>query len=173
MDERVMDREAELDANFVELEKQFVRRKAYPQFDWVRFDHPTPVNPLRKPLAECRVALVTTAGVHTKDDPPFNLKSPIGDPSYRQIPGDARSDELRLSHVGYNTKRVSEDKNSVFPLERLRELAAEGIIGAAAPRHFSFMGYVAETEPLMRQTAPEVAEKLKADDVDLVVLSPA
>ncbi len=173
MNERVVDREAELDASFVELEKQFVRRKAYPQFDWVRFDHPTRVNPLRKPLSECRIALVTTAGVHAAADPPFNLRSPIGDPSYRQIPGDASLDELRLSHVGYDIKRVSEDKNAVFPLDRLRELVTEGIIGSAAPRHFSFMGYVAETEPLIRQTAPEVAENLKADGVDLVILSPA
>lgn len=173
MNERVVDREAELDANFVELEKQFVRRKAYPQFDWVRFDHPTQVNSLRKSLSECRVALVTTAGVHAAEDPSFNLKSPIGDPSYRQIPGDASLDELRLSHVGYDIKRVSEDKNAVFPLDRLRELVTEGIIGSAAPRHFSFMGYVAETEPLIRQTAPEVAENLKADGVDLVILSPA
>ncbi|MBI3949701.1 MAG: hypothetical protein HY314_04510, partial [Acidobacteria bacterium] len=71
------------------------------------------------------------------------------------------------------TKHVSADKNCVFPLDRLRELEAEGVIGALAPRHFSIMGYVAVTDPLINETAPEVAEKLKADGVDLVLLAPA
>jgi D-proline reductase (dithiol) PrdB len=161
------------DANFVELEKQFVREKAYPDFDWVRFDRPSPVNPLRKPASEARVAIVTTAGVHLKTDPPFNLRSRIGDHTYREIPNDANLDDLALSHVGYDIKRVSADKNCVFPLDRLRELAAEGLIGASAPRHFSFMGYVAVTSPLVYETAPEVAAKLKADEVDLALLAPA
>lgn len=77
-----------------------------------------------------------------------------------------------LSHVGYNTRLVSADKNCVFPLDRLRELQTEGVIGEVAPRHFSFMGYVAVITPLIRETAPEVAHKLKSDNVDLVVLAP-
>lgn len=159
--------------NFPEVEKRFVREKAYPKFDWVTFEKPSPVNLLDKPVSQCRVALVTTAGVHLKIDPPFNLRSAIGDHTYREIPGDADLDDLLLSHIGYDIKRVSADKNCVFPLDRLRELAAEGIIGAVARRHFSFMGYVAETAPLINETAPAVAEKLKADQVDLVLLAPA
>ena len=159
--------------NFPEVEKRFVREKAYPNFDWVTFANPSPVNLLDKPVPECRVALVTTAGAHLRTDPPFNLRSAIGDYTYREIPNDASLDDLRLSHIGYDIKRVSTDKNCVLPLDRLGELAAEGIIGDLAPRHFSFMGYVAETDPLINGTAPEVAEKLKADHVDLVLLAPA
>ncbi len=159
--------------NFAEIEKQFIRERVYPDFDWVSFDRPSPVNPLTKPVSESRVAMVTTAGVHLKTDPPFNLRSPIGDHTYREIPNDTHLDDLVLSHVGYNTNRVSVDKNCVFPLDRLRELEAERLIGRLAPRHFSFMGYVAVTDPLVNETAPDVAGKLKADRVDLVLLAPA
>ncbi len=159
--------------SFPEVEKQYVREKAYPKFDWVAFAEPSPVNLLDKPVSQCTVALVTTAGVHVKTDPPFNLRSAIGDHTYREIPNGVSLDDLRLSHIGYDIKRVSADKNCVFPLDRLRELPAQGVIGAVAPRHFSFMGYVAETDPLTKETAPEVAEKLKADRVDLVLLAPA
>jgi len=162
-----------MDMNFAQIEKQYIRERAYPDFDWVSFDRPSPVNPPRKPVSQCRVAMVTTAGVHLKTDPPFNLRSRIGDHTYREIPGDANLEDLLLAHVGYNTGYVSADKNCVFPLNRLRELEAEGVIGALAPRHFSFMGYVAVTDPLVNETAPEVADKLKADGVDLVLLAPA
>ncbi|HXG91428.1 MAG TPA: glycine/sarcosine/betaine reductase selenoprotein B family protein [Blastocatellia bacterium] len=161
------------DANFVEVEKQFIRERGYPDFDWVSYGTPSPVNRLTKPLPECRVAMVTTAGAHLKTDLPFNLRSRIGDHTYREIPNEANLNDLVLSHVGYNIVRVSEDKNCVFPLDRLRELESEGIIGALATRHYSFMGYIAVTEPLINETAPEVAEKLKADEVDLVLLAPA
>jgi len=167
----VTDRPANV--SFAEVEKQFIRQRAYPDFDWVSFDRPSPVNPLPKSVSESRVAMVATAGVHLQTDPPFNLRSRVGDHTYREIPNDASLDDLVLSHVGYNTKHVSADKNCVFPLDRLRELEAEGVIGSLAPRHFSFMGYMAVTDPLVQETAPEVAEKLKSDGVDLVLLAPA
>lgn len=162
-----------LDADFVEVERTYIRQRVYPDFDWVSFSSPSPVNPLARSLSDSRVALVTTCGIHLKSDPRFNLSSRIGDPSYREIPNTVDMEDLMLSHVGYNIQEVSADKNCVFPLDRLRELEADGLLGALAPRHFSFMGYVAVTEPLVKTTAPEVAQKLKEDQVDWVLLVPA
>lgn len=159
--------------NFAEVEKQFVRDKAYPKFDWLVYDQPSRINPLSQPLAQSRVAMVTTCGAHLESQPAFNLRSPAGDPSYRVIPGDTRLNDLVLSHVGYNTKVVSQDKNSVFPLDRLRELEKEGVVGSLSTRHFSFMGYVAEAGQLLEESAPAVAEKLREDRVGLVILAPA
>lgn len=159
--------------SFAEIEKQYVREKAYAEFDWVQYDTPSPVNFLSKSVSEARVALVSTAGIHHRHDSRFNLRAAVGDPSFREIRNETNMDDLVLSHVGYDTKRVAEDKNAVFPLDRLRELKAEGIVGDLAPRHFSFMGYVAVTEPLIGETAPQVAAFLKADQVDLVLLAPA
>lgn len=161
------------DANFVEIERQFIREKAYPNFEWVRHERASPVVPLRKPISESVVAMITTAGVHRKSDPAFDLGNRAGDPTYREIPRETSLDDISLSHVGYDTKAVSTDKNCVFPIDRLRDLETDGVFGALAPRHFSFMGYVATPERLVRETAPEVAAKLGHDEVDFVLLAPA
>ena len=75
----------------------------------------------RTPLAQRRVALITTAGLHFRDAPSFDLM----DPSYRVIPGDLRGDELVMSHSSVNFDRsgFQEDLNVVFPIDRFRELA--------------------------------------------------
>ena len=90
------------------------------------------------PLRERRVALVTTSGLHVRGDRPFG----IGATDYRVIPGDTPAAELLMSHVSVNYDRsgFQEDLNVVFPLDRLRELAAEGVIGSVAAFHYSFMG---------------------------------
>lgn len=159
--------------NFASVEKNYIRQRIYPDFDWVVYPSPSHINPLRKPLHQCTVALVTTAGVHLKGDRPFDLTNRLGDHTFRTIPQDTPFAQLSLSHIGYNTKKISQDINCVFPLERLRELAQEGTIAALAPQHFSFMGYIPITEPLLRETAPAVAAQLQTDKVDLVLLIPA
>lgn len=159
--------------NFAEIEREYIRSRILPDFEWVVYPMPSRINPLRRPLGQARVAMVTTCGVHVASDPPFNLKERTGDPSYREIPNDVPWDRLRLSHVGYNTRKVSDDINCVFPLQRLQELQEEGTIRQVNPRHFSFMGYIPITGPLLQETGPEVAQKLRTDGVDLVLLAPA
>lgn len=159
--------------SFVEIERDYIRRRVLPDFDWVVYPHPSPINALEKPLAEARVALITTAGAHVRDDEPFDVSSPTGDPTFRIIPGDAPADAIRLSHRGYNTQKIQQDIDCVFPLQRLRELADEGVIGDGSPRHYSFMGYIPVTAPLTDETAPAVANFMKEDHVDLALLVPA
>lgn len=159
--------------NFAIVERDYIRRRILPDFEWVACSDPSPIIPLRRPLSQSRIAMVTTCGAHTAGDRAFDLKSRTGDPSYREIPGDIAADQLRLSHVGYDTRKVSADVNCVFPLERLREIEDEGVIGSLNHRHFSFMGYIPIVQPLMQETGPEVARKLRADGVDLVLLAPA
>ncbi len=159
--------------NFAAVEREYIRRLIFPDFEWAVYASPSPINSLLKPIAQCRLAMVTTCGVHRKSDPAFNLMSKTGDPSYREIPNDVAWEELRLSHVGYNTRKASEDINCVFPLERLRELETEGVVGSLSGRHFSFMGYIPITAPLLESSGPEVARKLRTDGVDLVLLAPA
>ena len=159
--------------NFAAVEREYIRKRILPDFEWVVCETPSRINPLTRPVEECCVALVTTAGVHRASDPAFDIRSKTGDASYREIPNDVSFDDLRLSHVSYNTRRVSQDINCIFPLERLRELETKGVIGPLNHRHFSFMGYIPIAEPLIKETGPEVAEKLKTDRVDLVLLAPA
>lgn len=159
--------------NFATVERDYIRSKILPDFEWITYLAPSQINPLRKPLSQACVAMVTTAGVHRASDAPFNLLSRTGDHSYREIPDDVAWGDLRLSHVGYQTRKVSQDINCVFPLQRLHELQAGGRIGSVNHRHFSFMGYIPIVKPLLHETGPEVAGKLRDDGVDLVLLVPA
>lgn len=158
--------------DFATIERDFVRARIYPEFTWRAYDTFSPLNPLAVPLAAARVAFVTTAGAHLPDQPPFDLAARVGDASYRAFPGATPLADLRLSHSGYDTRRASADKNAVLPLDHLRAAVAEGRIGSIAPTVYSFMGYIAETEPLMRESAPAVAARLRADGADLVLIAP-
>jgi D-proline reductase (dithiol) PrdB len=120
------------------------------------------------PLTRRRVAVVSSAGLVVRGEPPFRGR----DADYRRIPSATRPDQLLMSHISINYDRTGfqEDWNVVFPLDRLRELAADGAIGSVAATHYSFMG---ATDPvLMENHAREVAGHLKKDQVDAVLLSP-
>ncbi len=129
---------------------------------------PTVWAPVNKPLAEMKVALVTGTGVHLKTDARFNL---VCDSTYRVIPGDADTADLTVSHGGYDNSDVLADINSMFPLDRLRELAEEGLIGGIAPRHFGFMGGSGDLKALANETGPAIAEILKNDAVDAAIFT--
>ena len=120
-------------------------------------------------LSKRRVAIVSTAGLHGSDDRPFTL-----DPGdyYRLIPGEIRTNDLVMTHVSTNFDHTGfqQDWNVVFPLDRLRELAEEGIIGSVADFHYSFMG---AHDPIhMEQEARNLADLMKKDSVDAVLLLP-
>lgn len=119
-------------------------------------------------LAKRRVAIVSTAGLMLRGEKPFRG----GDADYRVIPSSTPADQLLFGHISINLDRTGfqEDWNTVFPLDRLNELAADGVIGSVASTHYSFMG---ATDPtLMAAHAEAVAGQLKQDRVDAVLLSP-
>jgi D-proline reductase (dithiol) PrdB len=87
-----------------------------------------PYTPRRRELNETVFALVTTAGVHLRDQEPFDL---AGDNSWRLIPGDVESKRLMVTHGHYDHRHADTDINCVFPIDRLRELADEGVIADA------------------------------------------
>jgi len=121
-----------------------------------------------KPLSECRVALISTAGLHRPEDPPFTP----GAGDYRIIPDDTDMGALTMSHLSTNFDRSGfyQDVNTSFPADRLHELADEGVIGSVASRHYSFMGATPPTA--MEPVARDLAKVLKADNVDAVALVP-
>jgi D-proline reductase (dithiol) PrdB len=90
------------------------------------------------PLAERRVAAISTAGLHRRG----NIPSADYDPGYRIIPGNANMGDLVMSHLSTSFDRAGfyRGVNTVLPIDRLRELQAGGTIGAVAERHYSFMG---------------------------------
>ena len=124
-----------------------------------------------KPLHESRLALVTTGGVHLTGQPRFDIDDPLGDCSYRELPGDAR--DLTWTHSYYAPDRGGVDLDCVFPLWSLLSLVNEGDLGELNSRHFSFMGAIHDPGPLVEETAPEIAHRLVEDGVDAVLLTPS
>lgn len=130
---------------------------------------PPPVwAPVTKELKEMRVALATAAGVHLKTDKRFNL---AGDTTFRAIPNTATVDEMMVSHGGYDNGDVNKDINCMFPIDRLHELASEGYIKEVAPIHYGFMGGGGDQTAFTEVTGPEIAAKLKEENVDAVVMT--
>ena len=134
----------------------------------------TPFSPLNKPLKRCRLALVTTGGIHARDQKPFDMSHKKGDPSYRELRSDIGVEQLTITHDYYNHADALADPNLVLPIEPLRQLLHQGVIGSIGPRFFSFMGHVTgeHLKTLTDTTAPEVAEALIADEVDAAFLTP-
>ena len=120
---------------------------------------------LEKPLSESKIALVTTGGVYLDGQTPFSEED---DFTYRTIPRDTASERFRIWHPGYDHRAAEKDINCILPLSRFRELASEGLIGALAESSYSFMGLIYDTGPLINESAPEVARKLKDEGVDAV-----
>jgi len=129
---------------------------------------------LQKPLAEAKLAVVTTAALYRPDQEPFDDAMKGGDPSYRVIPEDTELESLLLGHrsEAFDHRPVLQDKNIALPLDRLRELCEQGYIGGLNHRHYSFMGSVTAPGRLISRTAPEVVESLVEDKVDAVFLTP-
>jgi D-proline reductase (dithiol) PrdB len=137
-----------------------------------------PFTPLAKPLGECTVALVTTAGVARNDDRPFDQEGERrnpwwGDPSFRVIPLGTTESEIKLYHLHINPRFGEADLDVVLPMRRLVELAREGMIQRAAPNHYSLMGYILDPAVLVQETVPAIAERMRADRVDATALVPA
>jgi D-proline reductase (dithiol) PrdB len=120
------------------------------------------------------ISLVTTAGVHLIGQPPFDMDDPEGDASFREISSSAPAGALTITHNYYDHRDADADINVVFPVERLKELAAEGFIGKIARRHFSFMGHIlgSRLERLIGGTAPAVAAEMKQDGIRAALLTP-
>ncbi|MCX8062854.1 MAG: glycine/sarcosine/betaine reductase selenoprotein B family protein [Anaerolineales bacterium] len=140
-----------------------------------------PWTPLPKPLNECRLSLITTAGLYRTDlQPPFDTERELseptwGDPSFRPIPTNSLLELIGVSHLHVNPQPILQDLNVVFPLLRMQELVAEGIIGSFATQAFSLMGYQGfppNPRTWLERSAPQIAADLRAESVDALILTP-
>lgn len=147
---------------------------------WIKLETPReiPWAPLSKPLPECTVALISTGGIALKTDRPFDQdgerKNPWwGDPTYRIIPNTAQTGDVRVYHLHINQGPAERDINCLLPIERLNELVNSGIVGHAAPSHYSFMGYILKPQELLEKSIPAIIDQMRVEEVDVVIMIPA
>lgn len=133
-----------------------------------------PWTPFVKGLSICKVAIVTTAGVHLKSQKPFDMEDKEGDPTFREVPRDVPKSSLTITHKYYDHTDADKDINIIFPIDRLFEMKERGEIGGVAELSYSFMGHILgrHTNTLVEETAPEVATRLKNAGIDVVLLTP-
>ncbi|MFN2144463.1 MAG: glycine/sarcosine/betaine reductase selenoprotein B family protein [Anaerolineales bacterium] len=147
---------------------------------WIEMEEPGPIpwTPLSKPLSECKVALLSSGGIALKTDQPFDQEgerqNPFwGDPSHRLVPADATAEDIRVYHLHIDPRPAETDLNCLLPVDRLRELAEESLIGAAADWHYATMGYILDPTELLEVTTPKITEHLKSQQVDALILVPS
>lgn len=138
----------------------------------VRKHRDIPETMLQKPLNECKVALLSTAGVHLKSDPPFNVDNRNGDHSIRTIPSDAEEEDIAVTHIFYDTRFAKTDPSIVFPLKQLKELAKEGVIASVSDTNIGLNGAILDTALAEQESIPAATQSLQNEDVDCALLVP-
>ncbi len=136
----------------------------------VQINDTAPFTTLAKPIASCRVAIVTTAGLHRRGDRPFGP----GEQTYRVIPADTPAADLVQSHtsIGFDRVPTMRDVNISFPIDRVRELVARGVLAAVAPHHYAFMGAQRDVARIAAETGPDVGRRLREEGVDVALVTP-
>ena len=145
-------------------------RLGYAPYAWVdNTKAPPPWTPLRKPLGECRLALVASGGVYAAGQVAFHWRD---DTTWRAIPMSVRTEDLRATHFAYDLTDARRDPNVVFPIDALRALAAEHVIGELCANAYTFMGGIYSSRRVDDELAPQLTARLLADEADAALLVP-
>ena len=137
-----------------------------------------PWTPMAKPLRRTTLALVTSAGISLKTDPPFDMEREKreaiwGDRSYRAIPRGTTEKDVEVSHLHINTNYIKQDINVILPLARMAEFEQERIIGRLAPTSYSFYGFQWQNTDFLREAIEPISKKMKLEGVEAVLMTPA
>jgi D-proline reductase (dithiol) PrdB len=145
---------------------------AFKTYPWPAFST-APWTPVTKPLAASRVGVVTTGGLYRAGvDAPFDGGAPEGDWSFRSIPVNTPIQALAIAHEHFAHEVAEADMNTIFPLDRLRELQAARVIAGLTDVHFSIMGYCTRAADLAEGAAPAIAAALQAAGADVALVVP-
>ena len=159
-------------AEYIKRTRELFTKQGFPPYRWAENPDCPYWAPLRKPVEECRVALLSTGGIYIKDEqPPFDPDR--DDLTFREIPKDVDSKTLAISHNNYDHTDAEEDINCVFPIERLCELDKQNRIGEFAPIAYTIMGRIFRRTALQQELTPQVLQKLKDAEIDILLLVPA
>jgi D-proline reductase (dithiol) PrdB len=141
----------------------------YPAYRWVQSDTPPPWAPLRRPLRDSTVVLLASGGIYRTGQIAFHHRD---DASYRVIPADVPTEDLRATHFAYDLRDARRDINVVFPIDTLRRLVTDGTIRGVAPETYTFMGGIYSARKVREVLAPALRDRVVASRADLALLVP-
>ncbi|MEN3326567.1 MAG: D-proline reductase (dithiol) PrdB [Acidobacteriota bacterium] len=128
-----------------------------------------PFSPARRALPMLNLALISSAGAYIDGTPPFENS----DPSFREIPIELESADLRYAARGYDPAAVQQDLNAEVPVERLLEFENNGIIGQLNPVFWSFSGFIPDAGLLVEELVPKLLQRINRYEVQAALLVPA
>jgi D-proline reductase (dithiol) PrdB len=133
-----------------------------------------PLARLMKPLSASRLIMISSCGVHLKTDRPLDVFHPLGDFGFRRVPSRSNQQELTIHHIKFPHDDADLDINVIFPIERLREMVEEKVLGGLTENFLSFIGYNMDMEKFERTTARDIAEAAVVQEkADAALLVPA
>ncbi len=141
----------------------------YGSYAWAHNPDDPPMATLPAPLSELRVGVIATGGVYAVGQTAFTYKDDL---TYRAIPSDIATEDLRATHFAYDLTDARRDINVVFPIDALRAIAADGEIGELAPHLFTCMGGIYSQRRVRDELAPTLVERCRRDQIQAVVLVP-
>ncbi len=154
---------------YMKLMDQLYTTMGYSAYQWVKNDNTPPWQSLRKPLSQSRLALLASGGIYVTGQTAFHFKD---DTSYRAIPKNIMTEDLRATHFAYDLRAARSDPNSVFPIDSLRQLVSEGFIGELCEHAYTFMGGIYSSRRVKEELAPSLTKRLVNDRADIVLFVP-
>lgn len=156
-------------ADYIGETRRLYDSLGYDSYRWAARPETAPFAPLAKPLSECRVTLIGSGGIYRRGQIAFHTQD---DTSIRVIETTTETADLRTAHFAYDQADARNDPNCVFPLDRLRELTDEGVIGGLTEESYGFMGGIYSTRRVESETVPMLLERCEAQEPDLILLVP-
>ena len=141
----------------------------YGEYQWLHSAEPPAWEPLKKPISESRLGLIATGGVYVTGQTAFHYKD---DTSYRAIPMDVETADLRATHFAYDLTDARDDINVVYPIDALRSMAEAGEIGELGPNGYTLMGGIYSTRRVREELIPNLVQRCLDDELDVVLLVP-
>ncbi len=155
--------------DYIALTKATYNRLGYQSYRWASNEDSPAWTTLGKPLSESRLGLIASGGIYRHGQVAFTHKDDV---THREIPVDTDSGDLRVTHFAFDPTNARRDPNVIFPLDTLRALTMEGVIGELAPVALTFMGGIYSQRRLSAELIPVLVERTLDLDVDVVLLVP-
>ena len=156
--------------SYIDKSRGYYGAQGYPQaYQWA-YHQDVPFAELRKPLSDCRVGLVTTSFFERKVDESAAASAGVKEP-YAALCDAALGGLYNKDLFWDKDNPHTDDLDTYLPINRLRELAAQGRIGALADRFYGVPTDYSHRRT-SRRDAPQILEFAREDELDAVLLVP-
>jgi hypothetical protein len=150
-------------------------KEAFARYKYLEIPDEPPFAPLNKPLAESRIAVITSGGLYIDEEQtPFAATDVYGDPSIRLIPVETPYEKLKIAHDHYDHTVPEQDLSTINPIRNLEALVKTGVIKGLSPQQISYSGYIPDWQRTTQTLIPSVTQYLTdhRSELDAVLLVP-